>query len=540
MPTDSNAASSNLAPLRRPVFRTLWLVWLAATMTMWMNEVAAAWVMSSLTESAFMVAMVQAASTLPVFLLGLASGALADIVDRRRYFALTQLWAGIVAILLAALSFTDALTPPLLLVLTFANGVGMAMRWPVFTAVIPDVVPRQELSAAMALTGTAVNGSRIIGPIIAGALLAGAGSAYVFMLNAALSVAGLVLILRWRSEPKISALPGERFFAAMRVGLQHVMQSPRMRILLMRAFLFFLQATSLMALLPLIARRIHDGSPGTFTALLAAMGCGAVIMGLNLNRLLPRIRRNTLVYWGICGHAAASVAAALSPTLWLAVPAMMLAGMAWIGTANSLTVAAQLALPGWVRARGMAIYQMAVMGGMAAGAALWGYVANLSSVPTSIIAAAVAGPLMLLLTKRHGAGGDVDEDLTPASPSVTPPPPKIDIESREGPVMVTIEYLIDPLKSEAFKVVMQETRLARLRQGALSWGLFRDTSQEGRYIEYFLDENWIEHQRRLERFTTADIGLRNRRLALHIGSEPPRIKRYIGEPIRGFRDSRQH
>ncbi|WP_230411814.1 MFS transporter [Denitromonas iodatirespirans] len=530
-PTENPSA---LAPLRDAVFRMLWLAWLTANVTMWMNEVASAWLMTSLTDSAFMVAMVQAASTLPVFVLGLPSGALADIVDRRRYFAVTQVWVGAIAIILAALSFTGLLSAQLLLVLTFANGIGMAMRWPVFAAIVPDVVPRADLPAALALNGIAMNMSRVIGPVIAGALLASVGSAYVYLLNAVLAVIAFMLILRWRSEPVVSALPGERFFAAMRVGLQHVTQSPRMRVVLMRIFLFFLQSVSLTALLPLIARRLGDGGPGTFTTLLVAMGGGAVAMALNLTRLRQRIRRDTMVYWGVCVHAVAAVAVVLSPTLWLAVPAMAVAGMAWIATANSLTVAAQLALPNWVRARGMSIYQMALMGGSAAGAALWGYVANVSSVPTSIIAAAVIGPLVLLLTRHHGAGGVVDEDLTPTPVSATAPPPVIDIAPNEGPVMVTVEYLIDPAQAQAFNAVMQQTRLARLRQGALSWGLFRDTSLEGRYIEYFLDENWIEHQRRLARFTAADIGLRNRRLSFHIGTEPPRTRRYIGEPIRGF------
>lgn len=530
-PTENPSA---LAPLRDAVFRMLWLAWLTANVTMWMNEVASAWLMTSLTDSAFMVAMVQAASTLPVFVLGLPSGALADIVDRRRYFAVTQVWVGAIAIILAALSFTGLLSAQLLLVLTFANGIGMAMRWPVFAAIVPDVVPQADLPAALALNGIAMNMSRVIGPVIAGALLASVGSAYVYLLNAVLAVIAFMLILRWRSEPVVSALPGERFFAAMRVGLQHVTQSPRMRVVLMRIFLFFLQSVSLTALLPLIARRLGDGGPGTFTTLLVAMGGGAVAMALNLTRLRQRIRRDTMVYWGVCVHAVAAVAVVLSPTLWLAVPAMALAGMAWIATANSLTVAAQLALPNWVRARGMSIYQMALMGGSAAGAALWGYVANVSSVPASIIAAAVIGPLVLLLTRHHGAGGVVDEDLTPTPVSATAPPPVIDIAPNEGPVMVTVEYLIDPAQAQAFTAVMQQTRLARLRQGALSWGLFRDTSLAGRYIEYFLDENWIEHQRRLARFTAADIGLRNRRMAFHIGTEPPRTQRYIGEPIRGF------
>ena len=228
-----------MAPLRDPVFRMLWLAWLAANVTMWMNDVASAWLMTTLTDSVVMVALVQAASTLPVFVLGLPSGALADIVDRRRYFAVTQLWVAAIALVLSALALAGGLNAPLLLALTFANGIGMAMRWPVFAAIVPEVVPRHDLSAALALNGIAMNMSRIVGPVVAGALLASVGSQYVFLLNALLSIAAFMIILRWRSQPKVSALPGERFFGAMRVGLQHVMQSPRMRVVLLRIFTSF-------------------------------------------------------------------------------------------------------------------------------------------------------------------------------------------------------------------------------------------------------------------------------------------------------------
>jgi MFS family permease len=380
-------------------------------------------------------------------------------------------------------------------------------------------VPRAELPAALALNGIAMNMSRVIGPVVAGALLAGAGSPYVFLLNAVLAVFAFALILRWRSAPKVSALPGERFFAAMRVGLQHVVQSPPMRAVLVRIFMFFLQSTSLTALLPLVARGIDGGGAGTYTLLLAAMGGGAVVTALNLPHLRRHLTRNAFVRWGTCVHAGAAVVVVMSPSLWLAVPAMAVAGMAWIATANTLTVSAQMALPNWVRARGMSVYQMALMGGSAAGAALWGYVATLASVPASIVAAAAFGPLVLLATRRLSLGAAIDED------------PVIDVGADEGPVMVTVEYLIDPARAAEFNAVMQETRRARLRQGALSWGLFRDTALPGRYIEYFLDENWIEHQRRMERFTAADAGLRERRLAFHRAAEAPRVRRYVAEQM---------
>jgi len=319
----------------------------------------------------------------------------------------------------------------------------------------------------------------------------------------------------------------------MRVGLQHVVQSLPMRTVLLRIFLFFLQSTSLTALLPLVARDVHGGGATGYTVLLASMGAGAIVAALNIARLRHRIGGEAFVRWGICLHAASAVLVVLVPGLWLAVPAMFVAGMAWISTANSLTVAAQMGLPNWVRARGMSIYQMALMGGSAAGAALWGYVANLTSVTVSILIASIVGPLVLLLTRRHVAVDAVEQDLSPAAITSQLAPPAVEIQPDEGPVMVTIEYRIDPERAADFKAVMLETRRARLRQGALSWGLFRDTVELGRYIEYFLDENWIEHQRRFERFTAADVGLRERRLAFHVAAEPPKIRRYVAEPVAG-------
>jgi MFS family permease len=311
----SSPASTTFAPLREPAFRMLWLVWLTANLTLWMNDVASAWLITSLTDSALMVAMVQSASTLPLFLLGLPSGALADIVDRRRYLALTQCWVGGVAIALAALSFSGALSAPLLLACTFLNGIGMAMRWPLFAAIVPELVQRDDLPAALALNGIAANMSRIIGPMIAGALLASTGGPYVYLLNAALSVVALALILRWQPAPKTSVLPSERLVAAMRVGVQHVLRSPQLRIVLLRIFLFFLQATALTALLPLLALGLDGGGPATFTSLLVAMATGAIIIAFKLNGLRLRASRDMMVGAGICVHAAASIGAALAPTL---------------------------------------------------------------------------------------------------------------------------------------------------------------------------------------------------------------------------------
>jgi len=521
-------SDSALAPFEVKVFRMLWLAWLAANVTMWMNDVAAAWLMTTLTTSTTMVALVQAASTLPVFLLGLPSGALADILDRRRYFASTQLWVALNALVLAAVSLADAMTAPLLLLLTFTNGIGLALRWPVFAAIVPDIVPRQHLSGALALNGVAMNLSRIVGPVVAGAVLASVGEVWVFVLNAALSLIAFVTILRWRSQQKKqSALPGERFVGAMRVGLQHVWQSPPLRLILVRVFLFFLQTAGLLALLPLIARDLGGGAH-LFTGLLAAQGLGAIIAVMLFPKWRARYSNSQFVQAGPLAHATATVVVAFAPHPAVAWVAMVVAGMAWISTANTLTVAAQMSLPGWVRARGMSIYQMGLMGGTAAGAALWGQVAGHGSIRMAMLSSVVFG-LVVLLVLRRWPMTQLAPDTTPALPAGGAPEPAIPVGPDEGPVMVTVEYLIDPARAAAFGEVMQLTRQARLRQGALSWGLFRDAAVPGRYIEYFLDETWIEHKRRLERFTAADIGLRDQRLAFHTGPTPPVVTRYVAD-----------
>lgn len=523
-----------LAPLEGPVFRGLWFAWLAANLTMWMNDVAAAWLMTTLTTSPVMVALVQTASTLPVFLLGLPSGALADILDRRRYFAATQLWVSINALVLAALSLAGMLTAPLLLLLTFTNCIGLAMRWPVFAAIVPQIVEKPELPAALALNGIAMNLSRVVGPALAGALLAAVSPAAVFVLNTLLAGVAFVLILRWKSEPRTSTLPGERFVGAMRTGLNYAWQSPRLKLILLRIFLFFLQVTALMALLPLVARSLHGGGAGTFTVMLSCVGTGAIIAALYFPRWRERFDRDQFVRVGTVAHAALSALIVLVPEMWVALPAMVLVGMAWISVANSLTVAAQVAMPNWVRARGMSIYQMCLMGGSAAGSLLWGQVAEHAGVRDAVLGAAVFGVVVLLLTRRFSVEGGENIDFSPASVR-SAPEPAFEIAPDEGPVMVTLEYQIDPARAADFAAVMQRTRRARLRQGALSWGLFRDVNVPGRYVEYFVDENWVEHQRRLERFTAFDAELRAQRLAFHLGPEPPVLRRYVGDggvPVR--------
>jgi quinol monooxygenase YgiN len=314
----------------------------------------------------------------------------------------------------------------------------------------------------------------------------------------------------------------------MALGLQFVGQSARLRAVLLRIAIFFFHSTALLALLPLVARGLHGGDAGTFTLLLASMGAGAIVAALNLPRLRQMMPRDVLVMRSTMLQSVSMAAMAYAPNAWVAVPAMALNGMAWITCANSLSVSAQLALPDWVRARGMSMYQMAIMGASAAGAALWGQVATLSSVSTGLLVAAASGTAVMLVAKHLVSDLSIEEDMTPSRQFKAPvaeEPPGV------GNVVVTIEYLVDPARADDFRALMQESRRSRLRQGALEWELLRDVNRPGRFVEQIVDESWTEHLRRFDRVTASDVALRERKLAFHIGEEPPVVSRCVVESL---------
>ncbi|MGE0798831.1 MAG: MFS transporter [Lautropia sp.] len=524
------AASPAFAPLARPVFRMLWLTWLTSHTCMWMNDVAAAWLMSSLHPSPAWVAAVQAAATLPVFLLGVPSGALADILDRRRYFLFTQIWLAAIALLMFVIISAGQMTAELLIVLTFLNGIGLALRWPTFSAIVPELVDRAQLPAAMGLNGIAMNASRIAGPLIAGAIIASSGSRYVFLLNAVLSIASAIAIFTWRRQQKASVLPGERFLGAIRVGLRYVRASLHFRPLLVRVGMFSFHTSVTMALLPLLARELRGPDPHAFTLLLACLGLGAISSVLVLPRLRGRYDADRLVRDGSLLQAAAVAGIALSPWYPLTMLLMGVNGMAWIAIANSLSVSAQLSLPNWVRARGMAVFQVAMMGCGAVGALCWGQIATVSDVRTAILVAALSSVLMLVLAHRVRIAHPPAEQVDLISRE--PPVAVGDVPGHAGPVVVLIEYRIDPAQRREFLAVMEETRRSRLQQGAISWELLRRSDDPAIYTEMMVDETWVDHLRHFDRTTAADIVLRDRRRQFHLGDEPPKVTRSIGQRLR--------
>ena len=486
-----NALPYWLSPLKFKVFRTLWMVWLIANICMWMNDVAAAWMMTSLTDSPLLIALVQTASNLPVLLLGVPSGALADILNRKKYFVITQLWLAANATILTLLMVFNLLNAQLLLFFTFMNGIGLAMRWPVFAVIVPDLVNREYLAPALTLNGLAMNASRIIGPLIAGILIASLGSQYV----------------------------------------QYVSQSVRIRFILVRAFLFYFQASCVIALLPLLAKSHFQGNANTFTLLMSSLGLGAIIAGSQLPRFRDSFNNNQLANYGIALLSISSICIVLVPTLWEAVPLMIIYGMAWFTVANSLTVTAQFSLPSWIRARAMSFYQMSLMGGSALGAAFWGKIAEHSDVVTSVEGAAAFGLLSMFFIVRLVISGQDDEDLAPVCPLERPKPSK-PIDHFEGPVMISIEYHIDPETLEDFKKIMKQTKVARIKQGALSWSLFSDAEHPGQVIEYYVYETWADYLRRFDRFTAADLHLQEERSKFHIDVDPPKIVRRIATQLK--------
>lgn len=530
MSSNAPPTLSPFGPFENRVFRKLWFVWLGANLCMWMNDVAAAWIMTTLTSAPLMVALVQSASTLPVLLFAVPSGALADILDRRRFLLFTQLWVAAVAFVLCLVTAAGALTAELLLFLTFANGLGLAMRWPTFAALIAELVPRAQLPVATALGGVAMNLSRIFGPLVAGGVLAAFGGIYVFALNAVLSIVSALAILFWRGERTTGSLPREGYLGAIRVGWQHVRESPRMRAVLGRVVAFSFSSIALIALLPLLAKGPYGGGAWTFSLLMAAMGGGAITAALLLPRVRQRLSREAVVGVGILLHAGATAGAALASEVYFALPALFVAGIGWLSVANALNVSAHYALPDWIRARGIAFYQMAMMGGSALGAACWGYLAGASSLTASLTAAASVAVIGWLATRRLPIEGEPEQG--PITPAVwTAPAAAIPLDHHSGPVQVSVEYRIDPARAVDFCAVMRESRRIWLQNGIRSWALYRDVGDPGRFFEQFGDDSWGDYLRRNERITASHVALKQHKLSFHVADSPPVVTRCVAEPV---------
>lgn len=518
------------SPFRRGTFRALWIATVASNIGTWMHDVGAGWFMTSLAPSPFMVALVQAATTLPMFLFALPSGVLADIVDRRRFLIAAQLWGLAAALTLGILALLGLVGPGILLAATFALGAGAAMNAPAFQAIVPELVPKEELSSAVALNSMGINVSRAIGPALAGAILSFAGPAAVFLLNALSFLGVLAVLLAWKREPTPNRLPPEHFVPAMRAGLRYVREAPALRTVLVRAVAFFAFGSAAWALLPIVTRNELGEGPGGYGILLACIGVGAVAGALLLPRFRARLSADRLTVLATWAFAAATLALAFVRTYELVAVAMLVAGFSWIAMLSTLNVGAQQATAGWVKARALSVFLVVFFGSMAGGSAVWGQVATLAGTPTALALAAAGLVLGSAAALRFPLGGGAGLDL---APSMHWPAPMVDHdpEPDRGPVMVTVEYRIDPADAAAFAAAMAELGRARRRSGALSWGVFEDAAAPGRYLEYFILQSWLEHLRQHERVSRTDQTLQERVRAFHRGAEPPRVSHLLAPAV---------
>jgi len=474
-----------------------------------MHEVGAGWLMTSLSSSPSIVALVSAAGTFPVMLLALPAGAIADILDRRRLLIAAQGYFIVVIGALALLAALGIMTPWLLLAFTFAVGVGTALTMPAWSAIVPELVPADELPAAIALNSIGINISRAIGPAIAGVLVAAVGPWLVFALDALSCLGILAVLLRWRREPRKSELPAERFFSAIRVGLRFITHTRALQAVLIRGAAFFLFASATWSLFPLVVRQELGRGPEAYGVLLACIGVGAVAGAMLLPRVREKVSRNVQVAGATVLYALAALMLAHVPNLGLLAVAMLMTGVAWIAILAALQVSAQLTLPDWVRARGLAAYVIVFMGGMAFGSVLWGQIATAIGIPAALTAAAAGMVIAIGLTWRFRLIDGHAPDFRPAMEWPTP----IIAETPEpdsGPVMVTIEYVVDPAKRAEFVAAMRDVREMRRRNGAFFWALFHDAAQPTRYLESFMDESWTEHLRQHERASVVDREVQRR------------------------------
>jgi MFS family permease len=507
------------------MFRALWIATVVSSIGTWMHEVGAGWLMVMLNPSPVMVSLVQAAMILPIFLLALPAGALADIVDRRRYLIVAQSWMLGCAALLAFMTFPGWTQDWTLLALTFALGCGNAMLMPAWSATVPQLVPREELAAAVALNSMGINLARAVGPALAGVLIAAAGPAPAFLLNA-ISFTGVIYVLvRWRRAPQPRTMYAERFVGALRAGVRYVREAPPLQAVMVRTSVLFLFCSGIWALLPLVARD-SGGGAGAYGTLLACVGVGAVGGALVLPRLRRRLSRDQLLRAATVCCAVAMVAVALGRSLSILVPAMLLLGVSWISALSTLHVSAQTSVPAWVRARALSVYLMGFSAAMTVGSILWGATAERWGVPAALIVAAAGAVIGFFATRRFSLGEQQATD--PMAPVAWPVPETHgEIEPDRGPVLVTVEYQVGRERTASFLAEAQALRSIRRRDGAFAWGLFEDAARPGCFVESFLVESWAEHVRQHERGTAADRDVNERIRKYHLGPEPPQVRHLI-------------
>ncbi|CRL62504.1 MFS transporter [Proteus penneri] len=500
--------TSAWSPLRNRIFFVLWMATLFSNIGTWMNDVGAGWLMTNLSPDPVMIAAIQAMTTLPVFLLALPAGAIADIFDKRKLLIFVNILMLCAATLLAILVYFDVISIGWLLLITFVLGAGAAFLGPAWQAIVPSIVEPNELKSGIALNSMGINISRAIGPALAGILISQVGLYLPFLLNA-LSFIGIILAVWWWDGEKKEEekLPAESVVAAMISGLRYARYSPALIKTIIRAASFFIFASAYWAMLPLVARVSLHGDATLYGLLTTSIGIGAVVGAFSLSTLREKLSTSTLIAVGTVGTALVLFTFASATSKYFAIFASMLAGFSWIITLSTLMVSAQTALPNWVRARGLALYLTVFSGSMALGSLIWGQIASHTSVTIALLCATVGIILVWLCVLRvkldhdninlqHSEHFILDDGL-------------IEITTDKGPVLITVNYQIEAIHREKFLSLMVQLKTVRLRDGGYSWGLFvsSDAITENNiqtYMETFMVASWAEHLRQHDRATMDD------------------------------------
>ncbi len=487
------APGSVFAPLRGRVFRWLWIGLLVGSVGSWAQTVGAQWLFIDDPDAATIVSLVAAANALPMMLFALPAGALSDAFDRRYLLIGVQVYAITVSLLLAVLSWFGLVPPPLLLLFTFAIGLIGAVQLPAWQPLMTELVPREQFAAATRLDMVNVNGARALGPALAGVVIASLGVPAVFVMNAVCALALLVVLLAWR-RPRMTFPARERFLPAVAAGARYVRHEPVVRLILTRLAVFVVPATALWALLPLIASRQFGLGSAGYGVMFGALGVGAILGALLLGRIRRRLSAHSLLTVASVAYGAAFGALAFVPDAVAGVPVLVVAGACWTAVAATLNAELQLFLPGWVRARAIAIYLMTFTGAQALASPLWGVLTQVTSLRLAIgVAAAlvVGGGLAGLLLRIPDSS---HLDRTPADfwdeAAVVLEPGR-----DAGPVRVSVSYQVPDEALAGWQEAMAAMRRSRQRSGASRWELYRVGEQPGIYVEHFTVPSWAEHQR---------------------------------------------
>jgi MFS family permease len=526
----ATAASSPWAPLRIGVFRVLWLTTLVDFTGNWFQTVGAQWLLIDNPHASILVALVQTATTLPFVLFGLIGGVLADTLDRRWLMFSVQTAMTAVGALLAALAFSGRIQPTLLLLLVFLLGSGIALTSPAYQSLVPDLVSRSEIPAAAALNSISVNLARVVGPAIAGVLVAGVGVGTTFTVAAATSACYATVLLLWRRPPPPRATP-EPFAAALRAGGRYVEHAPVVRRVLLRAGLFLVPASSLFALLPLIASRQLGLGAGGYGFLLTAIGLGAISGALLLPKVRTRLSLNRMIAAAsglyVAVFAAVAVLHDAVPVLVLLVPA----GAAWVVVLSSVNAALQLFLPGWVRGRSLALYQTVLFGSQAVGALLFGLLAAGVGLSAALLTAAGVTALGVATMRPWPF---IDTSEMDRSPVAYWPDPQIsaDVSPEGRPLFVSVTYSVREVDQARFVEAMARMRESRLRTGAISWGLYQQGEDGRSFVELFAVASWEEHLRQHdERLTGTDRDYQQS--VTQLSESPPEVRHLVSVGVPG-------